>query len=278
MRWLLRDGPETVVGRFHVLDVRGIVSHGIWEVIGRGGCGDGIGLVGRKARRSRIDPVGCDRGGGIVIEPRLRFFLGGRGCRRRIDEAEGLSRCGLLAERGTRLDGRHGGVDQLRRRWERGLAEATAIGVAAGRGGGLVAGFAIGGRFDGALGESSCWCGVRGEGELFGRWRKVGGGDDDLANVGRRRRGSAAQHATHGQAGPHQAESGAGTTSRGEGEPEVRGLRRDDEILSRRSVGHRWSLCGDAVATPVTPGARERAGGRYHNQGTLEKVNPMWSG
>ena len=219
MRWLLRDGPETVAGRFHVLDVRCIVSHGIGEVIDGGGCGDGIGLVERKARGSRIDPVACGRCGGIVIEPRLRFFLGGRGCGRRIDEAEGLSRCGLIAERGTRLDGRHGGVDQLRLRWERGLAEATAIGVAAGRGGSIVAGVAIGGRFDGALGESSCRCGVRGKGELVGLWWQVGGGGDDGALVGGRRRGSAAQHATHGQTGPHQAESGAGTTSRGEGEP-----------------------------------------------------------
>ena len=49
VRWLFRDGPQTVVGRFHGLDLRGIVSQGIGEVISRGGCGDGIGLVERKA-------------------------------------------------------------------------------------------------------------------------------------------------------------------------------------------------------------------------------------
>jgi hypothetical protein len=142
------------------LDVRGIVSHDTGEVIRGGGCGDGIGLAEGKACRSRIDRVACGQGGGIVIEPRLRFFPSGRGCGRRIDEAEGLSRCGLIAERGTRLDGRHGVVDQLRLRWERCLAEATAIGVAAGRGGGIVADLAIRGRFDGTLGESSRRCGV----------------------------------------------------------------------------------------------------------------------
>jgi hypothetical protein len=158
VRWLLRDGPETVAGRFRVLNLRCIVSHGIGEVIDGGGCGDGIGLFERKARRSRIDPVACGRGGGIVIEPRLRFFLGGRGCGRLIDDAERLSRCGLIAELGGRLGGRHGGVDQPRLRGGGGLAEATAIGIAPGWGGGIVLGRAIGGLFDGPLGESSCRC------------------------------------------------------------------------------------------------------------------------
>ena len=157
---LIRGGPEAGFVRLGTLESRGIVGHRIGGAIGgkaiHGGlaCAQ-IGLVGGKARRSRIETAVGGQVGGIVVEPGPRGLLGGRRCGRRIDEAEGLWRAGLVAERGARLGGRHGGVDQLRLDGRGGLAEATAVGIAPGCGRGIVFRAAVGSLFDRTRGEST---------------------------------------------------------------------------------------------------------------------------